>query len=208
MFTAAKIKYIHRDCALPCRRKTFLGLRCVDDGRCSQGGRVDQKHIYFFCSPCPHSSHPPLRCSHTSPAPSVCGPKHSFSFHFRICWRQGGAACHVVFLATLARLDDHIRQLLHLKSENQQQREEPSENATQGLRCSVNILNPWLGFTWLPCAACPRSTGLAEAPGSGERSTAGQKLPGCGVYTKPESVNNCMRVGEEMKTQGLVWEFH
>lgn len=64
------------------------------------------------------------------------------------------------------------------------------------IRCSVNI-SPETGVysavVWLPCVACPRSRGLAMAPESGEHSRAEQKLRGCDVYTRPESVNNCVR---------------
>lgn len=66
------------------------------------GGKVDQKDPEVFCSPCPHYSSP-------SHAP-LCALKH-----ISVCLSGGRAVCHVVFLATLARLHDHIGQLLHLK---------------------------------------------------------------------------------------------
>lgn len=64
------------------------------------------------------------------------------------------------------------------------------------IRCSVNIspeTEVYSAVVWLPCVACPHSRGLAMAPESGEHSRAGQKLQDCDVYTRPESVNNCVR---------------
>lgn len=81
-------------------------------------------------------------------------------------------------LATLARLHDHIRQLLHLEMR----------------RISVNchqccfILDAVNMLVVVPYAACPRSTGWAVAPMSEEHSRAEQKPPGCGVYKGPRSV--------------------
>lgn len=94
-------------------------------------GSQPPKKSYFFLAVFLFSHRP-------RPPPSVVPNTVSPS----ISVYAGGKAerrCHVVFLATLARLDDHIRQLLHLKSENQQQREEPSAKRRTAFRQSANI---------------------------------------------------------------------
>lgn len=82
-------------------------------------------------------------------------------------------------LATLARLHDHIRQLLHLEM----------RRISVIWKCCVilDALN-MLVVVEVPYAACPRSTGWAVAPMSEEHSRAEQKPPGCDVYKGPGSV--------------------
>lgn len=82
-------------------------------------------------------------------------------------------------LATLARLHDHIRQLLHLEM----------RRISVIWKCCVILeaLN-MLVVVEVPYAACPRSTGWAVAPMSEEHSRAEQMPPGCDVYKGPGSV--------------------
>lgn len=102
------------------------------------------------------------------------------SFHLCACSRGGRADTHVVSLATLAGLHNHIGQLLHLKVE------------ISICECCVHMspdARGCLAAVWVPCVACPRSRGLAVTPVPRGHSRVGQRLLDCDACTVPKSVN-------------------